>query len=303
MLGQDLAPMLQREGYDLTCIDLDGLDITRKEDVHRALQSCRPDLVVNCAAYTAVDKAEQEKDRAFAVNRDGAGFLAKACANLGIPIIHISTDYVFDGRKQSPYLEDDPARPLSTYGLSKWEGEQAVRSFNEQHIILRASWLFGAGGRNFVKTILRQASEKHELKIVADQTGCPTWTGDLSEALTCIAGEIFRGKKETPWGTYHFCGKGTATWYDFAVSIIEEAKKRSKIRTDRVTPIRTSDYPAAAQRPAWSVLDCTKIGGAFEIFPRPWLEGLRKVLDGLLPGPRQNQGPHLPVGTTGKGVA
>jgi dTDP-4-dehydrorhamnose reductase len=282
MLGQDLLPMLQRQGYDLHCIDLGDIDISREDDVHRAISFCMPNLVINCAAYTAVDKAEQERERAFAVNRDGAGFVANTCAKFEIPIIHVSTDYVFDGKSERPYLEDDPVHPLSTYGLSKWEGEKAIRSFNEQYIIIRTSWLFGAHGQNFVKTILRQAREKDELKIVDDQKGCPTWTGDLSEVLTHIAAKILQNNEEVPWGTYHFCGQRAVTWYEFATCIIEEGRKRKQLKTTRIIPIQTSDYPTAAKRPAWSVLDCSKIGSTFNIFPRPWLNGLKKVLDDLL---------------------
>ena len=282
MLGRDLVPMFQQKGHVLHCVDVDDLDLTKENDVHQAIRSCMPDFVINCAAYTEVDKAESEKERAFAVNRDGARYLAQACEAFDIPLFHLSTDYVFDGKERRPYLEDDPVNPLNTYGLSKWEGEQAVRSCLEQHIIIRTSWLFGANGRNFVKTVLRLASERDELQVVADQEGCPTWTGDLSNALTCLAREIFINKKGVPWGTYHFCGKGNTTWYDFAVCIMDEAEKRGSLRTTRVKPIQTSSYPTAATRPAWSVLDCGKIEYTFQIYPRPWLEGLHKVLDELL---------------------
>ena len=282
MLGRDLVPMLEREGYALDCVDVDHLEITQENQVHQTIDSCKPNLVINCAAYTGVDRAESEKDRAFAVNRDGAGFLAKACAKYRIPVIHISTDYIFDGKNRRPYLEDDPVNPLNIYGLSKWEGEQAIRSCLEEHIIIRTSWLFGASGQNFVKTILRLAKEREEIQVVADQEGCPTWTGDLSHALTRLAGEIFTNKKCVPWGTYHFCGKGNTTWYDFANCIIEEGKKRTPLRTTRVMPIRTSDYPSPAKRPTWSVLDCSKIKRIFGICQRLWREGLLKVLDTLL---------------------
>ena len=282
LLGRDLVPMLEREGYAVDGADADTLDITQENQIRQAIDSRRPNLVINCAAYTAVDGAESEKEKAFAVNRDGAGFLAKACARSELPMIHLSTDYVFDGTKRSPYVENDPARPLSTYGLSKWEGERAIRSCLEEHVILRTSWLFGTYGQNFVKTILRLAKERDPLRVVADQEGCPTWAGDLSRAITRLAGEIFRDKKSVPWGTYHFCGKGQTTWYDFAISILEEGGKRAQLKAVRVTPIRTSDYPTPAKRPTWSVLDCGKIERTFAIHPRPWLEGLLNVLDTLL---------------------
>jgi len=282
MLGRDLVPILQKEGHTVQGADAHTLDITQESQVRQAIDRCMPDLVINCAAYTAVDGAEKERDKAFAVNRDGAGLLAKICARIKIPMIHISTDYVFDGNKWSPYLEEDPVHPLNIYGLSKWEGEEAIRSCLEEHLIIRTSWLFGAYGRNFVKAILRLAQEKDHVHVVADQHGCPTWTGDLSRALTHLAGEIFESEKSVPWGTYHFCGKGHTTWYDFATCIIEEGGKRGPLGVARVTPIQTSDFPTPAQRPAWSVLDCGKIERAFEIRPAPWLEGLGRVLDTLL---------------------
>lgn len=152
MLGRDLVPLLQREGYTVHVADVDHLDITQENQAYPSIDSFRPNLVINCAAYTEVDRAESEKERAFAVNRDGAGFLAKACAKSNLPMIHISTDYVFDGKKQRPYLEEDPVRPLNTYGLSKWEGVQAILSCLKEHVIVRTSWLFGVHGQNFVKT-------------------------------------------------------------------------------------------------------------------------------------------------------
>jgi dTDP-4-dehydrorhamnose reductase len=281
MLGRDLVPMLEREGYAVDCTAADNLDITQENQIREVIDSCRPNFIINCAAYTAVDRAESEKDRAFKVNRDGAGFLAKACAEFKLPMIHMSTDYVFDGSKRRPYLEDDPVKPLNTYGLSKWEGEQAIRSCLEEHIILRTSWLFGAYGENFVKTILRLADDRDTLRVVADQEGCPTWTGDVSYGLTRLVREISLNRKSVPWGTYHFCGKSHTTWYDFAISVLEEAGKRGQLKATRIIPIRTSDYPTAAKRPAWSVLDCSKIQRTFAIHPRPWLEGLQNVLDTL----------------------
>ena len=154
--------------------------------------------------------------------------LPKACAKSKIPMIHVSTDYVFDGNKRRPYLEDDPVNPLNIYGLSKWEGEQAIRSCLEEHIIIRTSWLFGAYGQNFVKTILSLAKERDEIQVVADQEGCPTWTGDLSNALTRLAGEIFTNKKSVPWGTYHFCGKGNTTWYSLPIASLKRGKKERR---------------------------------------------------------------------------
>jgi len=232
-------------------------------------------------AYTAVDKAESEPELAFAVNMDGPPNLADACKKLGIPLVHISTDYVFDGTAKRPYREDDPANPLGVYGQSKREGEEAVRSIIAHHIILRISWLFGTSGHNFVKTILKLSREKEDLRVVADQKGCPTWTGHVSDALVRVAARIRLDNRQTPWGTYHFCGKEPTSWYDFAWRIVQEGRLRETLRVNRILPIMTSEYRTAARRPMYSVLDCSKIERTFGISPKPWVEGLSIVVEHL----------------------
>ncbi len=281
MLGQDLLTRLNVEAFAVTGLDLPELDMTMPEEVQSHLTAIGPDLVINCAAYTAVDKAESEQDTAFAVNRDGTVHLADTCASLHVPLIHISTDYIFDGLAKQPYLEDDPANPMGVYGLSKWQGEEAVRCRLTEHLIVRTAWLFGVHGANFVKTILRLARKQEELKVIADQHGCPTWTGDLAQALVTMVDSIRANRQAVQWGTYHFCGAGRTTWHGFSQAIVEEASKRETLQTVRVVHLSTSDYPTAAKRPMWSVLDCEKILKIFQISPMPWQKALGAMLDEL----------------------
>ena len=235
-------------------------------------------LAVNCAAYTAVDKAETEPERAFRINRDGAENLASVCAARRIPLVHISTDYVFDGSIRRPYTESDPPNPLSVYGTGKWQGEEAVREHLVEHIIVRTAWLYGVHGQNFAKTILRLAGEREEIRVVADQYGCPTWTMDLADAVTTIAKRLLQCEPSGPWGTYHFCGAGTTTWYEFALAIVEEGARRRRLKVTRIRPITTAEYPTAARRPRWSVLDCTRIESVFSIIPMDWRIAFSKMM-------------------------
>jgi dTDP-4-dehydrorhamnose reductase len=286
MLGQDLRPRLQSAGFEVIGPEHSHLDITRPEQILLLFKNLAPALVINCAAYTAVDRAESEPDRARAVNQEGAGHLAEACRELGIPLLHLSTDYVFDGMANLPYQEDDPVNPLNVYGLTKWQGEEAIRFRLAAHLIVRTSWLYGVHGHNFVKTILKLAQEKEELRVVADQYGCSTWSGDLAEALVVMARHLRDGSGGINWGTYHFCGAGWTTWHGFAQAIVEEAQRRDLVQYIRVVPIPTPDYPTPARRPRWSVLDCQKIGSFFHVTPRPWRQGLADMLRELL-----NRGP------------
>ena len=281
MLGRDLMPRLEEAGFSLKGLDIEDMDITRSGDILPRFESFKPDLVINCAAYTAVDKAESEAELAFSVNKKGPANLSRACKTTRIPFIHISTDYVFNGNAKRPYREDDPISPLGVYGRSKWEGEEAVRSLLEQHIIIRTSWLYGVHGQNFVKTILGLAEEKEEIRVVDDQKGCPTWTGDLADALVSIVQRIDKGSNEVSWGTYHFCGSGIASWYAFAIAIVKEASRRSSLKVSRILPIPTSDYPTPAKRPMWSVMDCSKIKDTFDINPKKWEKSIRIVIEKL----------------------
>ena len=281
MLGRDVQSRLQNAGYIIKGLDIDELDITQQNNILPLLEPFNPALMINCAAYTAVDKAESEPELAFSVNRDGAANLAAACAKLGVPLVHISTDYIFDGNSERPYDEEAPPNPLGIYGKSKWEGEKAVRSHLKEHLIVRTAWLYGVHGNNFVKTILRLAREKDELRIVADQQGCPTWAGELADAVVSLAARIEKHRSDTLWGTYHFCGSGIATWYNFARAIIQEAAKWESLSSLRITPITTDAYPTPAKRPKWCVLDCTKIERVFGIRPKQWRQGLSLMLEEL----------------------
>ncbi len=283
MLGRDLLVRLQASGFAPVGLDLGEIDITRAPDVDTALGHHRPFLVINCAAYTAVDKAEKEPELAFAVNRTGPENLAVACRRHHLPLIHISTDYVFDGKANQPYKEDDPANPLSVYGHSKWEGEQTVRTHLPEHLIVRTAWLYGIHGNSFVKAIRRLAGEREELRVVADQYGSPTWTGDLSGALTAVAMRVLADADRTTWGTYHFCNAGQTTWYDFARLIVDYARRQGPVKAERVVPITSAEYPLLTPRPSYSVLDCSKIARLFGITPRPWetaFEEMNEMGDG-----------------------
>lgn len=234
--------------------------------------------MINCAAYTAVDKAESEPDIAFKVNRDGSANLAIACNKLNIPLLHISTDFVFNGNSKHPYSENDLADPLGTYGRSKWEGEQAIRLHHSKHIIIRTAWLFSIHGNNLMKTMLRLAHEREEISVVHDQFGCPTWTGDLADALVTIVLKLKNKEKFNHWGTYHFCGAGHTTWYGFTCAIVDETLKYESLKLRTITPITTEQYPTPAQRPAWSVLNTEKITSVFGIDPLPWKKALSEVI-------------------------
>jgi dTDP-4-dehydrorhamnose reductase len=264
---------------DIECLGLDRpwFDITDRQAVVKAVDKGKFSIVINAAAYTAVDKAESERDDAFAVNAEGPRYLAATCTRQGIPLIHISTDYVFDGLKGSPYVETDPICPKSAYGESKAAGENAVRDHLEAHLILRTSWLYSTHGINFVRTILRLASEREELRVVADQYGCPTYAADLAGAILQIVGQIGNGGS-TPWGTYHYCGQGVTTWHGFAEKICELAGKYSPFQVKRIQAISTEEYPTPAKRPRYSVLDCSKIENVFGIKTGPWQDSLAEML-------------------------
>jgi dTDP-4-dehydrorhamnose reductase len=279
-VGWELARRGEKRGFEMEALDRQALDITDPRAV--AERVCRPGLalVVNAAAYTAVDRAESERELAFAVNRDGPAHMALACAKAGMPLIHLSTDYVFDGQKKGPYLETDPVSPLGIYGRSKAEGEAKVRAHLREHIIVRTSWVYGVHGHNFLKTMIRLAKERKVIRVVADQWGCPTSAADLAEAMLAIAGQL-AGRR---WGTYHYCGEGAATWHAFAEAILAEARKHTPLAAEQVEPIATAQYPTPAKRPANSVLDCSLLAKTFRIQPRPWRESLAHVISELFSG-------------------
>jgi dTDP-4-dehydrorhamnose reductase len=276
-LGWELCRRAQHHDFDVTALDLPELDITDPIGTEKVLSQKDISMVINAAAYTAVDKAESERDQAFAVNSEGPRYLALACAKSNIPLIHISTDYVFDGTKKTPYTEGDPISPMGVYGESKAAGEKAVRDSLEAHMILRTSWLYSAHGNNFVKTILRLASEREELRVVADQYGCPTYAADLAAAILTIAKWI-HDQGPVSWGTYNYCGRGITSWHDFAQNICDIGKKYMRLKVKTIKAIPTSEYPTAANRPPYSALDCAKIEESFGITRKLWQDSLAEML-------------------------
>jgi dTDP-4-dehydrorhamnose reductase len=277
-VGWELTRRAPTFGHEALAWDVEELDITDAAAVDRELTASGADVVINAAAYTAVDKAEQEPALAFAVNRDGPAHLAAACARLQIPLLHISTDYVYDGAKNGPYVENDPTQPLGVYGASKLAGDAAVQQLLPRHLILRVSWVFGIHGHNFVKTILRLAREREELRVVADQWGCPTFAGDIADTLLELAGRIAKIDACAAWGVYHYCGEPATTWHGFASTIVELARAREALPVRTVTAITTADYPLPSARPVNSVLDCAKLAARFGIQPRRWRDGLESLL-------------------------
>lgn len=267
-------------GVAVTALGRAGADITDADAVRRAVDAVRPDIAVNTAAYTAVDRAETEPEPAFAVNRDGAGHIAAACAAAGVPLIHYSTDYVFDGAKDGPWREDDPIAPLGVYGASKAAGEEAVRAAGPRHVILRTAWVFSAHGNNFVRTMLRLGAERDRLGIVADQRGCPTAAADLAAAAVTAARHVLATGEG--WGTYHCCGAPPTTWHGFAEAIFEERRLLTGLAPPRLDAIATADYPTPARRPANSVLDTTRFATRFGMPAPAWRDALRQVVRQLL---------------------
>ncbi len=278
-LGRELTALSSERAVDLVGLNHAAVDITDPVAVARALEAQRPDVVVNAAAYTAVDKAESEPDLAARANAMAPGLIAERCARYRTPMIHVSTDYVFDGTKASAYVEADPIAPLGVYGRTKAAGEAAVRAAGERHLILRTSWVYGIHGANFLKTMLRLARERDRLTIVADQRGCPTATRDIAEGILAAAQAACAGTAR--WGTYHLAGTGVTTWHGFASAIVAHAAAHTG-RTPEMAPITTADYPTPAKRPANSELDSSQFERAFRFRAAPWQDRVAEVVDTLL---------------------
>lgn len=259
MLGQDLCPILEDAGYEVIETDVDTLDITNAEQVNQVLKDKMPEVVIHCAAYTNVDKAEEDLKTAELINVTGTENIADACGKLGITMVYISTDYVFDGAKDSPYTPQDKPNPINNYGMTKYEGEEAVRSFCEKHYIARTSWLYGHHGKNFVETML-SLKDKDELKVVDDQIGCPTWTVELANGILNLL-------DSKPYGTYHVCGSGHTSWYGFAKEIFKLSGLEVNLK-----PCTTDEFPRAAKRPALSIMENEGIC-------RNWQFALKDYLD------------------------
>jgi dTDP-4-dehydrorhamnose reductase len=280
-LGTELITQAAVHGFEVLAPTLAEMDLTRPAQVDAFWDAFQPAAVINAAGYTAVDRAETDAELAFAVNADAPAYLARRCSGERIPLIHISTDYVFDGRKGSPYVEDDPVAPLSVYGRSKAAGESAVRGSLERHLIIRTSWLYSAHGANFVKTVMRLAAGRQELRIVDDQVGSPTCAADLAGAIIAVAGRLSAGE-EVPWGTYHYCGGGETSWYGLARHVLETLVSRRQMASFHITPISTAQYPTPARRPPYSVLDCRRIETRFGLARPPWPSSVTQTVDRLL---------------------
>ena len=277
-LGSELVRLSPSTDLEVHSLDHQQCNITDENRLKQVLESLSPEVVINAAAYTHVDRAESEPDRAYAVNKHGPAHLARYCARNRRTLIHISTDYVFDGSQNRPYRESDPISPVGIYGHSKAQGEASVRSALKNHIIVRTSWLYGVYGHNFVKTILRLAINKKKLKVVADQWGSPTSTADLAAAVLIIAHKISTHEK-FEWGTYHYCGAGITTWHGLAEKTLELARSYADLQTCRVKAISTAEWPTPVSRPPYSALDCTRIKNQFGINPSPWQQSLKQVIE------------------------
>lgn len=277
-LGRGLRQEADRGELAIAAPGRTQLDLTSPESILAKLREDDWSAVINCAAYTAVDAAESDQEQAFKINAEAPGIMAAETGRRGIPLLHISTDYVFDGVGEEPYREDDPVRPLGVYGASKLAGEDAVCAANPRHAILRTSWLVSPWGHNFMKTMVRLAGERDEIAVVDDQIGSPTSAVDLAQALLVIADRMIAG---FAGGIWHFCNRGAASWFELAHFIVGRATEGTG-RSVAVRPICTADYPTSVRRPARSVLATDKIERDFDIRPQPWQAAIGRDLAALL---------------------
>jgi len=275
-VGFLLKKMLTNK-VELLALTRQELDITNESLVNETVSNFKPNVIINAAAYTAVDKAESEVKLAFSINSVGPEYLAKAANKINASIVHISTDYIFEGNKSGQYLETDPVKPQGVYGKSKLAGEAAVSKYCDKHIILRTAWVFGEHGNNFVKTMLRLGKERDTLSIVSDQFGGPTYAGDIAQAIIEIAKKIDTCNK-IKWGVYHYSGLAHVSWFEFAQKIFEKAKEKGLLeKTPKLTPITTIEFPTPAKRPVNSKLNCQAIGTEFGIMPSDWQSELDNI--------------------------
>lgn len=280
-VGHELVDRANKYGLEALSMTREQLDITDADQVAAVVALLKPGMIINAAAYTHVDNAETHSEQAFAVNREGAARLAEAARYACIPLLHISTDYVFSGEGREPYREEDEVEPTGVYGASKLAGEEAIRAVLDEHLILRTSWVYGAHGHNFVKTMLRLGRQRDSLSVVADQFGCPTQAGSIADVLLQLAQRYAR-EGSLAWGLYHYSGRSPCTWFDFAVEIFRQAAAKGMLpKQPQVSSITTAQYPTPARRPAWSVLDCTRFETTFGIATHDWHEDLSVVLDAL----------------------
>ena len=281
-LGDALSRRLAARGEAFTAVQRPGFDFEKPETIATCFEATRPSLVINAAAYTAVDKAETDQEAARAGNHTGPLALAKLCEAADIPFIHVSTDYVFDGDKGKPYLETDPTSPTGVYGATKRDGEQAILATSAKAVILRTAWVYSAHGKNFARTMINAGRKMPVLRVVADQRGTPTAAGDLADAILAIADKI----SATGWqpeyrGIFHATGNGETTWYGFATAIFQDAAKHG-YQPPEVQPIATADWPTPTRRPPDSRLDCGKLARVFGAALPPWRETLPGVVAELM---------------------
>lgn len=277
-LGMCLKDQLANSDHEVTYTSRDQIDIADPQILINKVRDISPEIVINATAYTAVDKAEQDRETANLINHLAVANLASICKQLDCWLLHISTDYVFDGTSNTPYKEDDRTNPQGVYGSTKLDGELAVRSSGCKHIIIRTSWVFSEYGENFFKTMLRLGAERTELGIVGDQIGCPTYAQDLASSIVQVS-SLVRLKGES--GTYHYCGNEACSWYDFALEIFSKANELELKTPKVVKSIETSEYPTLAVRPAFSVLNCSKIQASFRVSPSNWKVGIDNILSKL----------------------
>lgn len=274
-LAQALKHRLGKLGQ-LHVLGRDQLDLAEPERIRQTVRGLQPDLIINAAAYTAVDQAESDPQAAFAINARAPGVLAEEATRLGVPLLHYSTDYVFDGSKATPYTEDDPTHPLGVYGQSKLAGEQAISAVGGAHLILRTSWVYSLYGRNFLLTMQRLLQEKPELRVVADQIGAPTWAGTLASSTLALI-ERWQAGQAGAWGTYHLTAQGHTSWFGFAQAIGEQLKAQGK-PCAHLLAIPSSDYPTPARRPLNSRLDCSRLHQQWHVSQPDWREALIECL-------------------------
>ncbi len=280
-VGWELQQSLQPLGT-VIALDRAGMDLSEPDSIRRAINEAKPAIIVNAAAYTAVDKAETEAELAMQINGIAPGIMAEEAARIGALLVHYSTDYVFDGSRNAPYRENDATNPVSSYGRSKLAGEAAVRASGARHLILRTSWVYSARGSNFVRTMLRLARERNELRIVNDQVGAPTWARSIAD----MTGRILEaycgnpGRREEFGGLYHLTARGAVSWFEFADAIFARAKAtNAQFRVPKLVPIPTSEYPLPARRPANSRLDCSKAATTFGLTLPRWDIALKECMN------------------------
>lgn len=277
-VGKEIVTAAKKNNLQAIVAGRAELDITQAMHIEKFFQMNTPDIVVNAAAYTAVDLAEDNATQADAINHIGAKNLASICAQANIPLLHLSTDYIFNGASSEPYQEQDDISPLGVYGESKWQGEQSIRKHLERHIILRVAWVFGAQGNNFVKTMLRLGKERDKLNIVSDQFGGPTPAKAIAQTLVHFIKQ-YNNNKTLPWGTYHYCGNKKTSWYEFAKEIFSQAQQLKLLSQEiELNPIPTEQYPTPAARPKNSMLNCSKIKKTFDIDMPDWRYDLKQVM-------------------------